>query len=89
MGDFFLENLHLLTLENRKRASITSVSEVLAFSDKEVKLKLNDKTIMIITGNGLKIGGFDNSSGNAVILGEVFLVKYKGKEESFIKKVFK
>ena len=82
-------NNHIVTIDNKKRIQITAVSEVLAFTDKEVKLKLNDKTIMFILGNGLKIGGFDNSSGNALILGEITLVKYKGKEENLIKKVFK
>ena len=84
-----MENAHFLTVDNKKSANITAVSEVLAFSDKEVKLKLFDKTVMIISGNGLKIAGFDNSNGKALILGEIFFIKYKGKEESFIKKVFK
>ena len=82
-------NNHILTIDNKKRLQVTAVSEVLAFTDKEVKLKLNDKTIVFISGNGLKIGGFDNSSGNALILGDVIAVKYKGQEESLIKKVFK
>ena len=84
-----MENSHILTVDDRKRANVTSVSEVLSFSEKEVKLKLNDKTVMQITGNGLKIGGFDNKSGNALILGEIVSIKYKGKEESFFKKVLK
>ena len=84
-----MDNKHLVTIDDRKKFSATAVSEVLSFSDKEVKLKLNDKTVMVITGNGLKIAGFDNGSGNALILGEIFLIKYKGKEENFLKKVFK
>ncbi|MBO5712867.1 MAG: YabP/YqfC family sporulation protein [Clostridia bacterium] len=84
-----MENIHILTLDNRKKATITAVSEVLSFSDKEVKLKLNDTSVMLITGNALKIGGFDNKSGNALILGEITLIKYKPKEESVLKKVFK
>ena len=89
MGDFFMQNNHLLTINDKKRVDITSVSEVLAFSDKEIKLKLVDKTTLLISGNNLKISVFDNNSGNATLHGDISLIKYKGKDDTFIKKVFK
>ena len=35
-----MENIHILTVDDRKRANVTSVSEVLSFSEKEVKLEI-------------------------------------------------
>lgn len=84
-----MDNSHIITVYNKKRINITTVLEVLAFSDKEVKFRLTDKSALIITGNNLKIAGFDNNTGNATIVGDIISTKYKTKEESFIKKVFK
>ena len=84
-----MDNLHLLTIDNRKKLTASGVMEVKEFSDKEVKLKLSDKTILILYGNNFKIGGFDEKSGNVLLTGDITSIKYKGKEESLIKKVFK
>lgn len=84
-----MDNLHLLTIDNRKRLTASGVLEVKEFSDREVKLKLSDKTILILYGNNFKIGGFDEKSGNVLMTGDIISLKYKGKEESLIKKVFK
>lgn len=84
-----MDNLHLLTIDNRKRLTASGVMEVKEFSDREVKLKLSDKTILILYGNNFKIGGFDEKSGNVLMTGDIISLKYKGKEESLLKKVFK
>ncbi len=84
-----MDNLHLLTIDNRKRLTASGVLEVKEFSDREVKLKLSDKTILILYGNNFKIGGFDEKSGNVLMTGDIISLKYKGKEESLLKKVFK
>lgn len=84
-----MENLQCLTIKNKNALDASGVAEVKEFSDKEVKLKLTDKTVLILTGNNFKMGGFDEKSGNVLIYGEITCLKYKGKEESLIKKVFK
>ena len=84
-----MDNLHLLTIDNRKRLTASGVLEVKEFSDREVKLKLSDKTILILYGNNFKIGGFDEKSGNVLMTGDIISLKYKGREESLLKKVFK
>ena len=84
-----MDKLHFITVENKNKFTASEVLEVLAFSEKEVKLKLTDKTTVTVLGFNLKIIGFDNQSGKIALTGEVFQIKYKGKEESFLNKVFK
>ncbi len=85
-----MENIsHTLIIENKSKINLTSVLEVLAFSDKEIKLKLKDNTIIIVLGSLLRITCFDNKSGSFTAQGVIESVKYKPKEESVLKKVFK
>ena len=82
-------NNHKIIIENRSEILITSVLEVLSFSDKELKIKLVNSTIIKIIGENLKIIGFDNQSGNFKAKGLMVSINYKGKEESFFKRVLK
>ncbi|MBQ9781754.1 MAG: YabP/YqfC family sporulation protein [Clostridia bacterium] len=82
-------NTHKIIIENRSENIITSVLEVLSFSDKELKIKLVNSTIIKIIGENLKIIGFDNQSGNFKAKGLMVSINYKGKEESFFKRVLK
>ena len=84
-----MDNSHIITVYDKKRVNATTVLEVLAFSEKEVKFRLTDKSTLLIAGNNLKIVGFDNNTGNASIIGDIISIKYKTKEDSFLKKVFK
>lgn len=85
-----MENIqHKIIIENRNEVIITSVAEVLAFNEKEIRIKLKCNTIIKIGGENLKIIGFDNTSGNFKLKGVITSLLYKGKEESLIKKVFK
>lgn len=84
-----MDNLHVLTIDNRKKVTATGILEVASFSDREIKLIVKDKTVLFLNGNNLKILGFDNQSGNFMLTGEIVSFKYRGKEESLIKKVFK
>ena len=45
---------HTLTLESRRRICLTEVLEVLAFSDKEIRLKLKNNEIIILNCPRLK-----------------------------------
>ena len=82
-------NIHSVVIENKSKINVSSVFEVLAFSDKEIKLKLKDNTILIVLGSILKITCFDNKNGAFIAQGVIDSVKYKPKEENVLKKVFK
>ncbi len=82
-------NNHKIIIEDRSQILISSVLEVLSFSDKEIKIKLFNSTVIKIIGENLKIIGFDNQSGNLKMKGLLSSLAYKGKEENFFKKVLK
>ena len=85
-----MENIvHSIVVENKSRINITSVSEVTAFSDKEIKLKLKDNTVLFIFGSALKISCFDNKNGTFTALGSIENIRYKDAQDNLIKKVFK
>ncbi len=85
-----MENFkHSLTIENKNKVLITEVIEVLAFSDKEIKLKLKDSSVVTIEGENLKILSFDNVGGDFTMQGKINLLKYREKNESLVKRVFK
>ena len=85
-----MENFkHSLTVENKSKVLVTDTLEVLSFSDKEIKLKLKDNTILTIEGDNLKILSFDNLGGDFTMQGKINLLKYREKNETFVKRVFK
>ena len=85
-----MENfIHELLIENRRKLSVTQAKEVLAFSEKELKLKLKDGGVLLVFGEALKITAFDEISGNFTAVGNVLGVRYKGANENLLKKVFK
>ena len=64
------------------------VNEVIAFSDKEIRLKLKDGSFLYIQGENLKITAFDDGSGLFSASGSFSGAKYKQPISSFVKKVF-
>ena len=82
-----MQNLHVLTIESKRRITITEAKEVTAFSDREIKLKLKDGGELIIVGSDLKITAFDDNSGCFSASGSVVGTKYKQPVSSLIKKV--
>ncbi len=85
-----MENLiQNLVIENKSKISVNSVLEVLAFSDKEIRLKLKDNTQLYILGLNLKINCFDNKNLSFLASGSIEGVRYKGAQENLLKKVFK
>ena len=85
-----MENFkHSLTVESKSKVLVTEVMEVLAFSDKEIKLKLKDNCILTIEGENLKILSFDNLGGDFTMQGKINCIKYKEKGDSLVKRVFK
>ena len=84
-----MEILHGLTIENKRKISITQVKEVVGFSDREIKIRLKDGSIVTAFGDGLKITAFDEKDGNFIALGNIVSVRYGSGGKSIIKKVFK
>ncbi len=85
-----MENLiQNLVIENKSKISVNSVLEVLAFSEKEIRLKLKDNTQLYIFGANLKINCFDNKNLSFLASGSIEGVKYKGAQENLLKKVLK
>ena len=83
-----MENLHVLTVECKRRVTASEVKEVIAFSDKEIRLKLKDGSFLYIQGENLKITAFDDGSGLFSASGSFSGSKYKQPISSFVKKVF-
>ncbi len=80
---------HTLSLENRKRICLTAVLEVLAFSDKEIRLKLKNNEVIVLSGENLKIVCFDSSASTFTASGNFTSVRYRAQNASIVKKVFK
>ena len=83
-----MNNLHLLTIESKRRLTVTQAKEVISFSDKEIKLSLKDGGVLTVYGDNLKITCFDDANGNFTAVGVISATKYKEKAQTFIKKVF-
>ena len=77
-----------LTLDNRKRLSISGVSEVLGFSETAIKLSIGNDRLFIV-GEKLKITAFNKASGNFTCDGEITEMKYGVKKQPLIKRIFK
>ena len=82
------ENIqHSVTIEQRKKLSVSGVESVSSFSEVKIVLTLTSGEKLQILGLGLKITGFSKSSGSFTADGEVTGLTYNGK--SFVSKLFK
>ncbi len=84
-----MENKHVLTLDSKKVLSVSNALEVIAFSDREIKIKLKDGTVLTAQGSELKITCFDDKNGSFSAVGNFTSVKYKTGVDGFIKRVLK
>ncbi|MBE5744313.1 MAG: hypothetical protein E7358_06340 [Clostridiales bacterium] len=89
MRSFFMENKHVLTLDSQKVLSITNALEVLSFSDREIRIKLKDNTVLTAQGSELKITCFDDKNGTFTAVGNFTIVKYRTGVDGLIKRVLK
>ena len=82
-----------ITLENRKRLTLTGVEEVISFDDE--KTLLNTKLgFLTIKGSELKMNKLDVQNGDVIIIGNISSIVYSSKEvkkekENIISKLFK
>lgn len=66
---------HAITLENRQRASLSGVSDVLSFNEQEVVLVTDGGDITLI-GEGLHIARLNLDDGQLVVEGEIMGIEY-------------
>ena len=79
-----------ITVYEKKGAQVTEVKDVLAFSDKEIKLVVGQNgRRLVLGGEKLKISDFSKQSGDLSVDGEVAFFRYVGAKESFWKRIFK
>ncbi len=84
-----MENLQLLTIENKRKITVTEAREVIAFSEREIRLTLKDGSTLVALGDGLKITAFDEKNGIFTASGNVTSTKFLGSGKNLLKKVFK
>lgn len=81
-----------LSLENRKKLTLTGIVEVISFDDQ--KISLNTKLgNLSIKGEGLKMNKLDVQNGDVIITGTILSMIYSGKnvvknKENIIKRIF-
>ncbi|MGL4654398.1 MAG: sporulation protein YabP [Sarcina sp.] len=79
-------NKSSLSLENRKKLSVTGVIEVISFDDRQINLNTNLGGLNI-TGENLKVNKLDVQNGDVVITGCIITIVY-GKKMKKKRKFF-
>ena len=82
-----IENI-TLTLESRKKLSMTGVESVDGFAEQNICLTVSGEKVKIL-GEKLKIINFNNSTGSLLAEGVVNEIKYGNKKAPLLKRVFK
>lgn len=82
-----------LSLENRKRLTLTGVIEVINFDDETILLSTNLGKLTI-KGEGLKVDKLDVKNGDVIIKGVISSLVYSNKgmkknKENILKRIFK
>ena len=80
-------DIHQITVTQKKDVQITCVEGVLAFSEAKITLSLKGGGKLYVAGGGLKIVGFSKESGVFTANGTVAGISYGGK--SIMSKIFK
>lgn len=70
-----MDEQSVLTVEQRKKLTMTAVESVDAFSETRILLTAGGQKI-VIEGSGLKVLAFSKGSGNFAASGEVKLLRY-------------
>ena len=66
---------HAVTLENRRRASLSGVMDVMRFDEQEIELATTDGDITLL-GEGLHIAHLSLEEGKLVVEGEIAGIEY-------------
>ena len=81
------ENVHQITIEQKKNVAVSGVEGVLSFSESKISLLLIGGGKLYVAGSSLKITGFSKEKGLFTASGSVVGVSYGGK--SFAAKIFR
>ena len=82
------ESSSVLTIEDQKKITLTSVESVDAFSPTEISLTVQGKK-MKISGSGLKVVAFSKTGGTFSATGLVSAVRYGGAKGKFFQRLFR
>ena len=84
------ESGHKLELDPHRSMSMTGVTAVPVFTDKNITVRLEGETLLI-TGQGLTVKNLDVENGKLSVSGQVFSLKYTSQmaPTSFIKRILK
>ena len=80
-------DIHQVTVTQKKEILVTCIEGVLSFSESKITLGLKGGEKLYVAGSGLKIAGFSKESGLFTATGSVTGVSYGGK--SFAAKLFR
>ncbi|MBQ8375230.1 MAG: YabP/YqfC family sporulation protein [Clostridia bacterium] len=80
-------NIHQVTIEQKKSIAVSGVESVLSFSESKITLSLLGGGKLHVAGSGLKISGFSKQNGVFSAEGAIAGVSYGGK--SFAAKIFR
>lgn len=84
-----MENgIQIMTIEERKRLTLSGVTAVDSFTDEKIRLKVRTGGL-IITGEKLKISNFSETTGAFSCDGVISGVSLNAKKEGFVKRIFK
>lgn len=81
---------HLVTIDNRKKITITNVTKAISANENSVMLQLQNNKCVVL-GKDLHIHKLDVNDGVAEVVGEVQQFKYLGastEPKNFLKRVF-
>lgn len=88
MRSVSMEEGHNLSVEQCKRIMATAITEVDAFSDKQIVLSYQGGKIAV-SGSGMKIVNFSKTGGSFCATGNISGVKYLQKGGSLKQRLFK
>ena len=81
---------HKLELDHNRTMSMTGVVDVPVFTDKNMTVRLNGETLLIV-GQGLAVKNLDVENGKLQVTGRVSSLRYTSQTAptSLVKKIFK
>ena len=77
-----------LILEDKKRLTMTGVSNVDGFSEQTLKLTVRNEKV-VINGENIKITSYNKDMGSLIAEGDFYEIKYNVKKHPILKKLFK
>ena len=79
---------HVLTLDARKRLTMTGVTEVVSFDDGFVVLR-TELGMLTIQGTGLRLKALSTDGGQMAVTGEVSALSYEEpREDGWLRRIF-